>query len=135
MSRQEIEEKLKEHGILPTAQRLEVAATLLARPQHLSADQIIDQLRRSGSRVSKATVYNTLKLFTNHGLVKEINVADSRKFFDSTTHPHHHFYHVETGELTDIPASSVGVLNLPPLPEGTEQDGVEVLIRLRNKKT
>ena len=134
MSRQEIEEKLKGHGILPTAQRLEVAETLLVRPQHLSADQIIDQLRSSGSRVSKATVYNTLKLFTNNGLVKEITVADSRKFFDSTTHPHHHFYHVETGELTDIPASSVGILDLPPLPEGTEQDSVEVLIRVRNKQ-
>jgi len=134
MSRQEIEEKLKGHGILPTAQRLEVAETLLVRPQHLSADQIIDQLRSSGSRVSKATVYNTLKLFTNHGLVKEITVADSRKFFDSTTHPHHHFYHVETGELTDIPASSVGILDLPPLPEGTEQDGIEVLIRVRNRQ-
>ncbi|MGI9204298.1 MAG: Fur family transcriptional regulator [Woeseiaceae bacterium] len=135
MSRQDIEEKLKRHGILPTTQRLEVAETLLARPQHLSADQIIDQLRSSGCRVSKATVYNTLKLFTNQGLIKEINVADSRKFFDSTTHPHHHFYHVETGELTDIPASSVGLLDLPPLPEGTEQDGVEVLIRVRDKPT
>jgi len=134
LNRQEIVADLKAHGVMPTPQRLEIAELLLTRPQHLSADQIIDKLRASGSRVSKATVYNSLKLFTNTGLVKEINVANSRRFYDSTTHAHHHFYHVETGELTDIPVEGVQMLELPPLPEGTEADGVEVLIRVRNKQ-
>ena len=133
MSRMDIAEKLKEHGLLPTAQRVEVAELMLSRPQHLSADQIIDQLHRAGSRVSKATVYNCLKAFSETGLVKEINVDATRKFYDTTTNPHHHFYHVETGELTDIPADRISVMDLPPLPKGTEQDGVEVLIRVRNK--
>ncbi len=134
MNRQEIAADLKAHGVMPTPQRLEIAELLLTRPQHLSADQIIEKLRAAGSRVSKATVYNSLKLFTNTGLVKEINVANSRRFYDSTTHAHHHFYHVESGELTDIPVESVRMLELPPLPEGTEEDGVEVLIRIRNKQ-
>lgn len=134
MSRSDIPQKLRDHGVLPTAQRLEVAEVLLDRPQHMSADQIIDQLKVSGSRVSKATVYNTLNLFCEQGLVREINVDASRKYYDSTTHAHHHFYHVETGELTDIPADKVGIMNLPPLPEGTEQEGVEVLIRVRDKQ-
>lgn len=134
VSRQEIAENLQAHGVLPTPQRLEVAELLLKRPQHLSADQIIEKLRADGSRVSKATVYNSLKLFTNKGLIKEISVANRRRFYDSTTHAHHHFYHVETGELTDIPVESVRMLDLPPLPKGTEEDGVEVLIRVRNKQ-
>ncbi len=134
MSRQDIAENLQAHGVLPTPQRLEVAELLLLRPQHLSADQIIEKLRADGSRVSKATVYNSLKLFTMKGLIKEISVANSRRFYDSTTHAHHHFYHVETGELTDIPVGSVRMLDLPSLPEGTEEDGVEVLIRVRNKQ-
>lgn len=134
MSRKEILEKLKQHGILPTSQRLEIAAILLARPQHLSADQIIDKLRRRGSRVSKATVYNTLKIFSEQGIVKELSVDSSRKFYDSTTHSHHHFYHVESGELTDIPEDQVSIGSLPPLPHGTEQQGVEVLIRVRDKR-
>ena len=120
--------------MLPTSQRVEIAQVLLDRPQHLSADQIIDRLQRNGSRVSKATVYNTLKLFGEMGLVKEINVDATRKYYDSTTHAHHHFYHVETGELTDIPADKVGIMNLPPLPRGTEQAGIEVLIRVRDRK-
>ena len=133
MTRREIVDRLKACGVLPTPQRLEVAEILLARPQHLAADQIIDILRRNGRRVSKATVYNTLKIFSDFGLVRELNVDPSRKFYDSTTHPHHHFYNVETGELTDIPADQVEISGLPPLPEGTEPEGVEVLIRVRRR--
>lgn len=134
MSEPEIEEKLRCHDVLPTAQRVEIADVLLRKPQHLSAEQIIDILKTNGSAVSKATVYNTLNLFSKKGLVKEINVDAARKYYDSTTHAHHHFYHVESGKLTDIPADSVGILNLPPLPTGTEQESVEVLIRVRNKQ-
>lgn len=134
MTRQEILEKLQASGVLPTPQRLEVAEILLAKPQHLAADQIIDMLRRNGRRVSKATVYNTLKLFSECGLVRELTVDASRKFYDSTTHPHHHFFHVDTGELTDIPSDQVEIVGLPALPEGTEPEGVEVMIRVRNRR-
>ena len=134
MSRKEIVQKLKQYGVMPTSQRIEVASILLARPQHLSADQIIDKLNSRRSCVSKATVYNTLKLFSQQGLVKELNVDSSRKFYDSTTHAHHHFFHVESGKLTDIPDSQVSIKGLPPLPKGTEQESVEVLIRVRTKR-
>lgn len=133
MAESKIEILLERHGVLPTSQRREVAGILLEKPQHLSAEQIIDRLRVAGSRVSKATVYNTLKLFGECGLVREINVDSTRKFYDSTTHAHHHFYNVDTGELGDIPCELVDFLRLPTLPEGTEQESVEVLIRLRRK--
>ncbi len=134
MSNMDVIEILKSHGVLPTPQRVEVATVLLEKPQHLSADQIIDQLRAYGSRVSKATVYNTLHLFGAKGLVKELNVDPRRRFYDSTTHPHHHFYHVDSGELSDIEEKQVRIMGLPPLPEGTEQESVEVLIRIRDKR-
>jgi Fur family iron response transcriptional regulator len=134
MARQDILDKLTACGVLATTQRLEVADVLLDKPQHLSADQIIEVLRRGGSRVSKATVYNTLKLFSERGLVRELHVDASRKFYDSTTHPHHHFYHVDSGELEDIPAGQVEVRGLPPLPAGTERESVEVMIRLRKSR-
>ena len=133
MAWSEIEILLKRYGVMPTSQRLEVAGVLLDRPQHLSADQIIERLRGAGSRVSKATVYNTLKLFAERGLLREVKVDSIRKFYDSTTHAHHHFYNVDTGELDDIPCDQVDFLRLPPLPEGTEQESVDVLIRLRSR--
>jgi len=135
MSRSDILSLLKSHGVMPTPQRMEVAEILLDRAHHLSADQIMDRLRDSGSLVSKATVYNTLKLFSEKALVRELNVDSSRKFYDSTTHAHHHFYHIDTGNLSDIPADQVSIMSLPDLPEGTEQESVEVLIRVRDRKS
>ncbi len=120
------------HGVLPTPQRLEVAAVLLRRPQHLSADQIIERLKEAGSRVSKATVYNTLNLLSDRGLIREVMVDPVRKYYDSTTHAHHHFYNTDTGELHDIPEDAVAFSTLPALPEGTTEQSVEVLIRVRS---
>lgn len=134
MDRQDIIERLREHDVAPTSQRIEVAGVLLSRPQHLSADQIIDRLNDLGSRVSKATVYNTLKLFSKNGLIKELNVDPSRKFYDSTTHAHHHFYNVETGELIDIDEDRVSIMGLPRLPDGTERESVEILIKIKSRK-
>ena len=133
MSRTDISQRLTSHGIVPTPQRVEIAEVLLDRPQHLSADQILDALRSRGSRVSKATVYNTLHLFGEKGLIREVNVDPTRTFFDSTTHPHHHFYNVDTGELSDIPDDQIRMMELPTLPPGTEQESVEVLIRIRDR--
>ena len=132
MTRSSILTLFERHGILPTPQRLEVAEILLNQPQHLSAEQIIDRLREVGSSVSKATVYNTLNLFAERGVVKECMVDPVRKFYDSSTHPHHHFYNVDTGELSDIPDDQVRFSELPALPEGTQRESVELLIRVRS---
>ncbi|MDH3614406.1 MAG: transcriptional repressor [Gammaproteobacteria bacterium] len=121
------------YGILPTPQRVEIASILLERPQHLSADQIIERLRVAGSGVSKATVYNSLNLFSKCGLVREVMVDPVRKFYDSTTHPHHHFYNVDSGELSDIPVEQVCFEDLPDLPDGTERESIEVLIKVRDR--
>lgn len=133
MDRAELLSLFEKHRIMPTPQRVEIACILLERPQHLSAEQIIDRLRTGGSGVSKATVYNTLNLFSERGLVKEVMVDPVRKFYDSTTHPHHHFYNVDSGELSDIPDQAIAFQDLPELPEGTERESVEVLIRVRDR--
>ena len=132
MLRSEILTKFDTHGILQTPQRLEVAEILLQKPQHLSADQIIEELRAKGSKVSKATVYNSLNLFGERGLVKECLVDPERRFYDSTTSPHHHFYNADTGELSDIPPDTVEVIGLPKLPAGTQMESAELIVRIRN---
>lgn len=132
MSRTDVLALFEKHEILPTPQRLEIANLLLERPQHLSADQIIERLRAAGSAVSKATVYNTLNLFSERGIVREVMVDPVRKFYDSTTRPHHHFFNVDTGQLTDIPDDEVTFGRLPELPAGTAKHSVEVLIRVRS---
>lgn len=131
VSRTVIERQLRERGINPTPQRLAVADVMLAECQHLSADQVIERLRQRGESVSKATVYNTLGLFARKGLVRELSIDPSRVVYDSNPEPHHHFYDAETGELTDIPASSVELARLPDVPDGASVEGVDVVVRIR----
>ena len=132
MARSDILALFEQCGILSTPQRLEVAEILLEKPQHMSADQIIDRLREAGSGVSKATVYNTLGLFAHKGILREVNVDPSRVFYDTNNSRHHHFYNIDTGELSDIDPNKIPVEQLPDAPEGSVIDGVEVIIRVRH---
>ncbi|HSH29199.1 MAG TPA: Fur family transcriptional regulator [Thiohalobacter sp.] len=123
---------LKQRDIQPTQQRVQIARVLFARDQHLSADDVLRMVNQDAARVSKATVYNTLGLFASKGLVREVIVDPSRVFYDPNTRPHHHFYNVDTGALTDIDTRECALTRLPAPPSGTVTDGVDIIIRVRN---
>ncbi len=132
--RRKIVHLLRSHGISPTVQRIKIASAILARPQHLSADQVLSLANQSGRPVSKATVYNSLGLFARKGLIRELFVDPERAFYDSSTHPHHHFYNTETQEICDIDESAIQI-NLDAMPPaGTEISGVELVVQIRPKK-
>lgn len=132
-SKPDIASMLRDHGILPTQQRLMIARVLFDHLQHYSADQVMTSVNDGRDRVSKATVYNTLGLFARNGLVREIIVDPTRVFYDPNTTNHHHFYNVDTGELIDIDSADLQVRELPDLPDGTVAEGVDVIIRLRSE--
>ena len=130
-TRDNLAEKLRQHGINPTHQRIEIAYALFSRQSHLSADQVMAIVNRKHSETSKATVYNTLNLFRQKNLVREVIVDPSKVFYDPNTEPHYHIYNVESGELTDIDASKVTISGLPELPGGMITEGMDVVIRVR----
>ena len=130
-NREEVAQVLRRHGIMPTHQRTEIAFILFTRREHLSADQILSLVNSRFAEASKATVYNTLKLFVEKRLIRELVVDPAKIVYDPNTEPHHHLYDVTTGRLTDIPADNVRVLGLPPLPQGTVADGVDIIVRTR----
>jgi Fur family transcriptional regulator, iron response regulator len=124
---------LTRHGIKTTPQRLVVARALLAQPTHLTAEQILAMVRETGERISKATVYNTLKALVQSGLVRQINLDPTRSVYDSTAQSHHHFHDMDSGQLWDIDPADIQFSRMPALPEGMEAAGVEVVIRLRRR--
>ncbi|MDQ3565344.1 MAG: transcriptional repressor [Pseudomonadota bacterium] len=124
---------LQRQAIKPTAQRVEIALLLLQEHQHLSAEQVLDRLRRRGKAVSKATVYNTLRLFAARGIVQQVIVDPERVFYDSNTSAHFHFYNVDQGALIDVDPDAVHIPKLPALPYGTVQEAVDVIVRIRDK--
>ncbi|WP_455197012.1 Fur family transcriptional regulator [Kaarinaea lacus] len=132
-SRKDVVRLLTEHGITPTQQRILIAQEMLSRHQHLSADQVLQRVNAHSNTVSKATVYNTLGLFTEKGLIKEVIVDSSKVFYDSNTKPHHHFYNIDSGSLHDIQSEHLAIERLPEPPEAMKIQDVEVIVRVSSK--
>ncbi|TCV88950.1 Fur family transcriptional regulator [Sulfurirhabdus autotrophica] len=130
-TRDNMAELLRSHSINPTHQRIEIAFALFSRQEHLSADQIMSLVNTRFSETSKATVYNTLNLFVEKKLVREVIVDPSKVFYDPNTQEHHHIYNVVSGELTDIDVSAISIGSLPNLPEGLVTEGIDVIVRVR----
>jgi Fur family iron response transcriptional regulator len=134
-TRDALVEVLRRHDINPTHQRIEIAYALFARGEHLSADQLLAIVNNRHSETSKATVYNTLNLFLEKKLIREVIVDPHKVFYDPNTDAHHHIYNLDTGELTDIDAAEIEVSGLPQLPDGMVTDGVDIIVRVRSRAT
>jgi Fur family iron response transcriptional regulator len=130
-TRESVAALLHDHGVSPTHQRVEIAFALFSRCAHLSAEQVLSAVNQRDAQTSKATVYNTLNLLVEKKLIREVIVDPARVFYDPNTTPHHHFYNIDSGELSDIDAGDIEVARLPALPAGMVADGVEVIVRIR----
>jgi Fur family iron response transcriptional regulator len=132
--RKNLVDLLRRHGINPTHQRIEIAHALYSRYEHLSADQVLAIVNERHPETSRATVYNTLNLFVEKRLIREVIVDPNRVFYDPNTRPHYHLYDVRTGQLTDIDAKDVTVSGLPPLPPGVVTEGMDIVVRVRSSE-
>jgi Fur family iron response transcriptional regulator len=72
----DIVQTLTEHGIHPSAHRVAVAQYVLTTHDHPSADRAWDRVRERFPMISRATVYNTLNLFVEKGLLRELHLAE-----------------------------------------------------------
>ena len=127
----EIRTWLRGQGVNPTSQRIDIARVFFSRCIHLSAEDVFRLVNTKDRRVSKATVYNTLSLFVEKGLIRQVVADPSKIFYDSNTAAHHHFFDVDTGELADIDSTDLEVSGLPTLPDGKSLEGVDVVVRIR----
>jgi Fur family iron response transcriptional regulator len=128
-------ERLAAAGLRPTRQRLALTSLVFGQGErHLSAESLHDEALRAKVPVSLATVYNTLRRFTECGLLREVLVAPGKVYFDTNDADHHHFFFEGTGILEDIPADHVTLSKLPPTPAGSNVSRVDVIIRLSAAK-
>lgn len=131
-----IETKLRDCGLRPTRQRIALAELLFAKgDRHLTVEELHEEAIAADVPVSLATVYNTLHQFTEAGMIRVLAVEGAKTYFDTNVSDHHHFFIEGRNEVLDIPVSSIEIGNLPPAPEGMEISYVDVVIRLREKKS
>jgi len=128
----EVRNQLRQKGISPTQQRVDIARLLLSRACHLSAEAVFAQVNADHPSVSKATVYNTLSLFVERGLIRQVIADPARIYYDPNTEPHHHIFDATTGHLTDIHLEDVHVRGLPTLSTDTVLEGIDVIVRVRS---
>ena len=120
-------------GLRPTRQRLALAELLVGdgHNRHVTAEGLFDAANKVGASVSLATIYNTLRTFTDAGLLAEITVDATRSYFDTRTDEHAHFYWEDSGELTDAPRDTVAFSKLPEAPADAEISRIDVVVRVR----
>lgn len=86
-----------------------MAQYVLTTDAHPSADEVLEQVHEGFPMLSRATVYNTLNLFVEKGLLRQLVLAEGRTVFDPRLEPHHHFIDDETGRIDDLEWSAVKV--------------------------
>lgn len=126
-----IAEKLSQHGVYPTSQRMRVARALFDEvAKHYTASQVCAKLKATGERCCRATVYNCLKLFTEKKLLQEIVVERELVFYDTVTTPHAHVYDMDSGELRDLDIH----LDLQTFPDDAVVEGAHVVLLVRSRR-
>ncbi|HVE72526.1 MAG TPA: Fur family transcriptional regulator [Thermoanaerobaculia bacterium] len=130
----QIETTLREHGIQPSAQRVAVAYYVLHTAEHPSADLVWKRVRERFPWISRATVYNTLHLFVDKGLLQRLTIAEDSIVFDPIVSAHHHFVDEETGAIHDVPWDRVQVCNIESL-QDYEVEHYQVVMRGKLKAT
>jgi Fur family iron response transcriptional regulator len=122
-------------GLRPTQQRLRLGSLLLSNAgRHVTAGTLHAEAVSAGMQLSLATVYNTLNVFTDAGLLRRIGIDGSKSFFDTNPAGHHHFFVDSEDRLLDVPGPGVEIDQLPqPLP-GYEISRVDIVVHLRRKR-
>jgi Fe2+ or Zn2+ uptake regulation protein len=95
-------DKLHERGQRVTPQRLLIHRALCAREQHLTAEQVLKQVSPGLPGISLPTVYATLELFEELGLVRRLVGGGGALLFDSRVAPHAHALCRQCGAIIDV---------------------------------
>ena len=130
---QDIVKILRDHGVSPTPQRIAVASSVLYSTEHPSADDIWGIVKKSWPTLSRTTVYNTLNLLVEKGVLKSKIIREGKTVYDPCVERHHHFIDEKTGEIYDIPWESVKVAGVDALKD-FEVLEYHVVIRGRRKR-
>jgi Fur family iron response transcriptional regulator len=123
---------LEEHGIQPSAHRVAVGEYVLTTTDHPSADRVWARVRRRFPMISRATVYNTLNLFVEKKLLRELHLSPDSVVFDPNMERHHHLIDEETGRIHDVEWGDVEVRKIIEVGDYEVRD-YQVVMRGRRK--
>jgi Fe2+ or Zn2+ uptake regulation protein len=124
-------ETLRQHGVRPSAQRMAVASYVLTTEEHPVAEQVMKRVRARFPMLSRATVYNTLNLFVEKGLLRQLTLDEGNVVYDPRVDAHHHFIDESSGRIHDVPWSAVKVEHVESVPDVEVR---EYMVVMRGKR-
>jgi len=98
----EVSELMKRNNISPSVQRISIYKYMIDNKNHPTVDMIYKALEKKIPTLSKTTVYNTLNLFIEKGIVIEIKIDKNEMRYDADVSIHGHFLSEKTGEIHDF---------------------------------
>lgn len=134
LSREQIEERLREKGLTPTLQRVGICQYVLCEADHPSAEDVQNWAQANLGKISLATVYNTLGSLVDVGLLREFRFPHLEKaVYDNNIEEHHHFFDETSGRVLDIPAEALDLKT--SLGKDFQVSGYEILLKGTLKNT
>jgi len=128
-------DKLRNSGLRPTKQRLQICEVLFntERTFHFTINELEKKIKdKIDNKISLATIYNTVHAFEKKGYLKQIPVNSNQTYFDTNITDHHHFYNLKDGKLIDLENSDVGPINIKRKIDGKKIKSIEVLVKLED---
>lgn len=126
---EELSSRLREGGHRVTAQRLFVHRALRIEAQHLTAEQVLEAVSQDLPSISLPTIYATLELLEELGLVRRVAAGTGALLYDSRTTPHAHAVCRRCGSVSDVdrPAADSAAIEAARL-HGFQPDHAQLLI-------
>ena len=128
-------EKLRNSGLSPTIQRLQICEVLFNTEKtfHFTINELEQKIKdKIDNKISLETVYNTVHAFEKKGYLKQIHINSNQTYFDTNITDHHHFYNLKDGKLIDLENSDVGPINIKRKIDGKKIKSIEVLVKLED---
>ena len=128
-------EKLRNSGLRPTKQRLQICEVLFDTDKtfHFTINDLDLRIKKQISKkISLATIYNTVRAFEKKGYLKQIPINSNQTYFDTNISDHHHFYDLNEEKLIDLDNKDVGPINIRKKINGKKIKSVEVLVKLED---
>lgn len=103
-----LEKRCIEKGLRMTEQRRVIARVLSEAEDHPDAEELHRRAVQVDSNISLATVYRTVKLFEEAGIIERLDFRDGRSRYEEATEDHHdHLINVKTGEVIEFVSEEI----------------------------
>ena len=128
-------EKLRNSGLRPTKQRLQICEVLFDTEKtfHFTINELSLKIKKQiDNKISLATIYNTVHAFEKKGYLKQIPINSNETYFDTNVSDHHHFYDLKKEKLIDLENADVGPIDIKRKIDGKKIKSVEILVKLED---